>query len=283
MRALLLYNSRAGRGRIVRHLNKIVSIFKQSDIDIKPQAIDFGVNPFDGNEDINIVVVSGGDGTVNYVVNMMHDKGINPQLGIIPSGTANDFAGAIGMPRMIVRAARRIAQGKEHRVDCGEVNGVRFVNVLSFGVLTTTSQQTPEREKQMVGKLAYIRTGALDIKSMHPIPLHIKADDTEFDIEAAMCLVFNGETAGRIRLAPDAEINDGMLDVLVLEYGNIVTTCLNMFRHLVHGHPEAVRHIRCKQVEFTTSINERTDVDGQPGPKFPMQVRCIAGGLRLRY
>lgn len=283
MRALLLYNGRAGRGRILRHIAKIVEKFRAHDIDLKPKEIDFKSNPFDGDEDIDIAVISGGDGTINYVVNMMQQKGINPQLGIIPSGTANDFAGAIGMPRLILRAAERIAKGKEHRVDCGEVNGLCFVNVLSFGVLTTTSQQTSDREKQIAGKLAYIRTGAHDLKSMHPIPLHVKTESEEFDIEAVMCLVFNGETAGRIRLAPNAMLNDGMLDVLILKYSNPVATCLNMLRHLAHGRPEAVRHIRCKHVEFSSPLDERTDVDGQPGPKFPMQIRCIASGLRLRY
>lgn len=283
MKALLLYNSHAGRGGIVRHIEKVVEIFRHHDIELKSQEIDFNTNPFDGNEDIDIVVISGGDGTLNYVVNMMHQRGINPQLGIIPSGTANDFAGAIGMPRSILRAAKRIAQGTEHRVDLGKVNGMLFVNVLSFGVLTTTSQQTSEREKQMVGKLAYIRTGAHDLRTMHPIALHVKSDTEEFDIEAVMCLVFNGETAGRIRLAPEAEVNDGMLDVLILEYGNPVTTCINMIRHLIHHNTDAVRHIRCQRVELITDCDERTDVDGQPGPKFPMQVECIPGALRLRY
>ena len=283
MKALLLYNQSAGRGRIAKHVAEIIEIFRASDIDLRPKQIDFSVNPFDGDEETELAVICGGDGTVNFVINMMQRKGINPQLGIIPAGTANDFAGAVGMPHGVLSAAKRIARGQEHSVDCGKVNGALFVNVLSFGVLTTTSQQTSEREKQIVGKLAYIRTGAHDLKTMHPIPLHIKCNDKEFDINAVMCLIFNGDTAGRIRLAPEARIDDGELDVLILEYGNPVITCVNMLRHLTHRHPDAVRHIRCKEIEISSSVNEQTDMDGQPGPKLPMTIRCIKGGLRLRY
>ena len=283
MRALLLYNSRAGRGRIVGHISKIVELFDSHGISLKPKELEFGCDPFEGDEDIDLVVVSGGDGTVNFVVNKMRQRGINPQLGIIPSGTANDFAGAIGMPRMIMRAAERIAKGTEHNVDCGEVDGTWFVNVLSFGVLTTTSQQTQDKEKQLVGRLAYIRTGAHDLMTMHPIPLKVKCNGNEMEIDAVMCLVFNGMTAGSIPLAPDAKLDDGMLDVLILEYNNPVTTCFNMFRHLVKGHPGAVHHLRCSEIEIRSTIDERTDIDGQPGPKFPMHIRCAAGSLRLRY
>lgn len=283
MKALLLYNCHARRGDILKYEAKIVEIFREQGIEIRFKKITFDVNPFEGDEDVELVVVSGGDGTVNYVVNMMQLSGINPTLGILPSGTANDFAGALGMPRNILRAARQIAEGEEHEIDCGEVDGARFVNVLSFGVLTTTSQQTTDREKQIVGKLAYIRVGARDLMTMHPIPLHVRCDDKEFDINAVMCLVFNGITAGRIPLAPDAKLNDGMLDLLILEYHNPVSTCLNMLRHLVKGNPEAVRHLRGSDIEITSTLNEPTDVDGQPGPRFPMHIRCIPGALRVRY
>lgn len=280
---MLLYNSHAGRGRITKHIDEIVEIFRQRDIELATREIAFDADPLEGYDDVELVVISGGDGTINFVVNKLRQRGINPQIGIIPSGTANDFAGALKMPRNTLRAARRIAEGTEHSIDCGEVDGSLFVNVLSFGVLTTTSQQTSDREKHMVGKLAYLRVGAKDLMTMHPIPLHVKCNDEEFDIDAVMCLVFNGETAGSFHLAPDAKLDDGLLDILILEYHNPVTTCINMLRHLVKGNPEAVHHLRCQSIEITSPLEERTDVDGQPGPSFPMHISCKVGALRIRY
>ena len=141
MKAILLYNTQAGKGRVARHLDKIVEIFRAANIDICPKIIDFTKNPFDGEENTELAVVCGGDGTINFVVNKMQEKGLNVTLGIIPSGTANDFAGAIGCKRNILRAAKQIAEGSERRVDCGVVNGTYFVTMCFLSNIPPLSRQ----------------------------------------------------------------------------------------------------------------------------------------------
>lgn len=282
MKAILLFNTQAGKGRIERHIEAIVEIFRRAEIDIRPKRLDFERNPFDGDEDTELAVVCGGDGSINYVVNSMFKKGLDVTLGIIPTGTANDFAAALGMRRRVLRAAEQIAQGTERRVDCGCVNGNAFVNVLSFGVLTTTSQQTTDLEKHLVGKLAYIRIGTRDLLTMHSIPLVARINGEEFSTEAAMFLAFNGRSAGQFRLAPEAKIDDGELDVLILRYDNMAKTCWSMMHYLVGGMPEAVNYIRTDKIELLCAQRERTDVDGQPGPDFPLSIECLPGALKIR-
>lgn len=282
MKAILLFNTQAGKGRIERHIEAIVEIFRQAEIDIRPKRLDFERNPFDGDEDTELAVICGGDGSINYVVNSMFKKGLDVTLGIIPTGTANDFAAALGMRRRVLRAAEQIAQGTERRVDCGCVNGNAFVNVLSFGVLTTTSQQTTDLEKHLVGKLAYIRIGTRDLLTMHSIPLVARINGEEFSTEAAMFLAFNGRSAGQFRLAPEAKIDDGQLDVLILRYDNMAKTCWSMMHYLVGGMPEAVNYIRTDKIKLLCAQRERTDVDGQPGPDFPLSIECLPGALKIR-
>lgn len=282
MKALLLYNSKAGKGHIARHLTRIVEIFREHEIAICPKEIIFGENPFEGDEDTELAVVCGGDGTINYVVNKMHEKNLDITLGIIAAGTANDFAGALGVKRGVLRAARQIAAGAERRVDCGRVNGIYFVNVMSFGVLTTTSQQASDKEKHLVGKLAYLRIGTRDLMTMHRIPVRVKADGKEIATDAAMVLVFNGRSAGRFKLAPEATIDDGLLDVLILDYENMAKTCVSMMHYLIGGKDTRVRYIRSAKIELECDLPERTDIDGQPGPQFPLSIECLAGSLRIR-
>ena len=282
MKALLLYNPLSGKGRIVRRLKEIIKIFSQAGYDIIDRDIDFNRNPFEGYEDVNLVVICGGDGTVNYVVDKMYQKGISPEIGIIPAGTANDFAGALGMKRNIVNAARQIANGSIRHVDCGLVNGRCFVNVLSFGVLTTTSQQTSDKEKQIVGKLAYLRTGAIDLLKMHKIPVTVKYDGNELKVNAAMLLVFNGCSAGQFKLAPYAKIDDGKLDILILDYNNAAKTCLNMLQYLLSHESGAVHYIRSNDIDIYSDIDEPTDIDGQPGPHIPLRIECMKGSLKIR-
>lgn len=282
MKTLLLYNPKAGKRRVVRNLDNIVATFQKANFVVKPQILEFDKNPFDGNEDMELVVVCGGDGTINFVVNKMREKGLDITLGIIPAGTANDFAGAIGAKHNILRAARQIARGTERRVDCGKVNDRYFVNVLSFGVLTTTSQQTSDAEKHIFGKLAYLRVGTRDLMTMHRIPIVAKFDNEEIHTDAAMMLIFNGRSAGRFKLAPDASINDGMLDILILDYENMAKICASMMHYLIGGKDSKVRYIRTNHIELHCDIDERTDVDGQPGPQFPLSVECLKDELKIR-
>ncbi len=159
--AVFLYNTQSGKCKIGHCTDSICTVFRAYGYEITPQPIDFEANPFDGNEQISLMVVAGGDGTVNYVVNSMKSKGLDIPLGVIPAGTANDFAGALGMSHKPLEAARQIASGAIDRVDCGCVNGLYFVNIFSFGIFTTTSQRTLDERKHKIGKLAYIIEGGI--------------------------------------------------------------------------------------------------------------------------
>lgn len=215
--AVFLYNTQSGKCKIGHCTDSICTVFRAYGYEITPQPIDFEANPFDGNEQIDLMVVAGGDGTVNYVVNSMKSKGLDIPLGVIPAGTANDFAGALGMSHKPLEAARQIASGAIDRVDCGCVNGLYFVNIFSFGIFTTTSQRTPDERKHKIGKLAYIIEGVKEFRAMHAVPLQVVADGEAFDFNSLMVLVFNGETAGGFRLARRSSIKDGLFDCLMLE------------------------------------------------------------------
>ena len=282
MRALLLYNTSSGRGRIRGHIADIRAIFAQANIDIIPREIDFCSNPFKGIEDVELVVVCGGDGTVNYVVNAMKSAGLDPMLGVIPAGTANDFARALGMDSTILGAAHQIAHGSVRRVDCGKANDKYFVNILSFGVLTTTSQHTSNIAKHLIGKLAYLRTGMIDLLDLHHIPLTLRYNGEELKVDAAMFLTFNGNSAGQFKLAPQSNIEDGKLDILILDYDNRVRTCWNMMNYLINHESGAVRHLQCERIELDCNIDEHTDIDGQPGPRMPLRIECLAGALKIK-
>lgn len=279
--ALLLYNVKAGKGKIARNVDRLLDIFRQAGYDIRPKLIEFGKNPFDGDEQTELAVVCGGDGTINYVANSMKQKSLSPTIAVIPAGTANDFAGALGMSSDIFKAARQIVEGAPRKVDCGVVNGLYFINIFSFGIFTTTSQHTSDSLKHKIGKLAYIFTGIKDLLHLHGVPLHVKSDDGEFDFKALMVLIFNGETAGRFRLARTARIDDGLFDCIMLEKRNPIVSCWHMVRYLCGGTPRSVRYFKSAKLEMTSTLQEPTDVDGQQGEKFPLSISCLGGEIEV--
>lgn len=280
-KAVFLYNTQSGRGRIAASVDAICAVFRERGYDIRPQGIDFAKNPFDGNETIDLMVAAGGDGTVNYVVNSMKRKGLDIPIGVVPAGTANDFAGALGMSREPLEAARQIAGGTEQRVDCGRVNDLYFVNIFSFGLFTTTSQRTPDERKHRIGKLAYIIEGVKEFASMHAVPLEVTADGRKFGIDSLIVLIFNGETAGGFRLARRSSLRDGLFDCIVLEKRNLFATLWTMVRYLAGGNPKRIRQLRARTLDIASPVDEPTDVDGQRGARFPLHVACLAGELRV--
>ncbi len=279
--AVFLYNAQSGRGRIRRNVERVCDVFREGGYDILPVPIDFGANPFDGHEQIDLMVVAGGDGTVNFVVNAMKQKGLDIPVGIIPAGTANDFAKALGMSDRPLEAARQIAFGRVDRVDCGRVNNQYFVNVLSFGIFTTTSQHTSNTSKHLIGKLAYLIEGVKEFRSMHAVPLEVVADGEAFDLDSLIVLVFNGETAGGFRLARNSSVRAGLFDCLMLEKKNVIRSTEAMIRYLLGGRPRIIRQLQARQLDIRSALNEPTDVDGQKGAGFPLHIECLPGGLQV--
>ena len=229
-----------------------------------------------------VVVICGGDGTINYVVNAMKSKGLDLPLGIIPSGTANDFAHMLGLSSNAVAAARDILQGEERKIDCGRVNDMWFVNIFSFGLFTTTSQHTPDAVKHRVGKLAYILEGAKELLNYETIPLHIRCGGAELNVDSVIVLVFNGQTAGGFRLVEGASLEDGVLDCIILQKQNDLRTIFSAIKYLSDRVPDmGVLHLRSSRFEFTSPLSPDCDMDGQPSAKFPLKIECEAGGLRV--
>ena len=281
-RVLILYNGRAGHGRIERKIDAICGVFAEGGWNVIAQALCFGENPFDAVTDVDLVVICGGDGTINYVVNALKSKGLNLPIGIIPSGTANDFANMLGLSKDAVTAARDILCGVERKVDCGRVNDMWFVNIFSFGLFTTTSQHTSDAVKHRVGKLAYILEGAKELLHHETIPLHIRCGDAELDVDSVMVLVFNGQTAGGFRLVEGASVDDGVLDCIILQKQNDLRTIFSAVKYLSDRVPDmGVLHLRSSHFEFTSPLSPDCDMDGQASAKFPLSIECEAGGLRV--
>jgi lipid kinase YegS len=165
---------------------------------------------------VNAVVALGGDGTVNEVVNGLAGSAV--PLGIIPVGTANDFARQAGIPDDPDHAMDVILQRKPVLIDCGELNGRRFLNVSTGGMGAEATAETPPDAKESLGPLAYAITGVRKFADLKPLSVHFTGP--EFDVQCR-CLMFavgNARvTGGGTRVTPRAHVDDGLLDVCIVE------------------------------------------------------------------
>src|SRR5699024_6023532 len=119
----------------------------------------------------------GGDGTINEVINGIADHEERPRLGIIPQGTTNDFARALGIPRDVKKATNIILEDTSMLLDIGKLNDQYFMNIAGGGRLTELTYEVPSKLKTLLGQFAYYVKGIEMLPTLKPIRTRIELDD----------------------------------------------------------------------------------------------------------
>lgn len=162
------------------------------------------------------VVAVGGDGTLNEVVNGL--DGTTTPLGVIPIGTANDFARQVGIPLDVDHAMDVILRSPARAIDTGELNGRRFLNVSTGGVGAEATAETPADAKEALGILAYAITGVRKLRDLEPRTARFWGPGFDRTIEFLLFAVGNGRvTGGGTVITPRASFTDGLLDLCIVE------------------------------------------------------------------
>lgn len=166
------------------------------------------------------LIVGGGDGSVNEATNaILKHGGKVPELGIMPLGTANDFATACGIPAAPLDSLRLAVTGKARSIDAVQANERYFLNVASAGFGASITANTPEALKNFLGGGAYAIAGLVQALDFVPYPARARTPDAQLDGPLLVGAVCNGRTAGGGQpLAPDAMLDDGLLDVAIINH-----------------------------------------------------------------
>lgn len=285
-----IYNPSSGENIVTEKLDEIIALYQSHGYTIIPLRLTFKedrkevVRELKGKYDH--LLVAGGDGTVNYIVNLVKENNIETPMAFLPSGTANDFANVLGMSSDILEACHQVLGGEIRDVDLGKVNGQWFANVFSCGLFTDISQKTPTILKNTFGKLAYYATGVGDLVRFRKLHIKIESDGGNYEGPAAIFFVFNGKTAGKLRLAYLSEIDDGLLDILILKGDDPIESIQTVLHYVTlprkpKKYPAGMEHIRCTKLSARCNTQEVTDMDGQPGPDFPVEITCEKGALKI--
>jgi len=167
----------------------------------------------------DLVVAAGGDGTLNEVLHGLMDlsEAARPILGIVPLGTANDFATGCGIPRDPAKALALCLRGEPVPIDIGKANDNWFINAASSGFGAQITATTSPELKRLLGPAAYTVMGAILAINLHHYQGKLSLPDREITGSGPVAIVGNGrQTGGGIQVAPHARIDDGLLDVLVV-------------------------------------------------------------------
>ncbi|TCP24123.1 diacylglycerol kinase (ATP) [Scopulibacillus darangshiensis] len=240
--------------------------------------------------EFDLVIAAGGDGTINEVVNGLAEQPYRPKLGILPMGTTNDFARAINMPKTIVKACDVLCEGVEMPIDVGKSNDIGtendkyFINIAGGGKLTELTYDVPSRLKTMLGQLAYYLKGIEMLPSLKPTNVRIEYDGRLFEGDIMLFLVANTNSVGGFeKLAPDASLNDGMFDMLILQKTNLAEfiRLASLALRGEHMKDPKVIYAQANRIKIYTNEKLQLNIDGEYGGDLPGELVNLYQHLQL--
>jgi YegS/Rv2252/BmrU family lipid kinase len=221
---------------------------------------------------VDTVVVSGGDGTLNEVIDGLISSGLRTPLGYIPAGSTNDFASSVGLPKSIPACVEKIISGTPHPVDIGSFNGRYFSYVASFGAFTSTTYSVPQNIKNILGHSAYVMAGIKElthIKSIHArITLEKGTPDEEIhEGDYVLGGVCNSRSIGGIVNLQklDVDMNDGLMEVLLLKMPKDLIELSDMTASILNGtfKSHQIEKYSAHNVTFELDENTHWTLDGE--------------------
>lgn len=219
-----VYNPFSGRGFIKTCLSDIINIFTVAGYEVTVYPTQRAMDGYDrvceADGKYDLIVCSGGDGTLNEVIAAAMTHQIKrPKIGYIPAGSTNDFAQGLGIPKDMKMAARRIADGQVFSCDLGTMNGRYFNYVAAFGVFTEVSYKTPQNMKNILGHQAYVLESFKSLSKIQAYSMKITFDGEVREDRYLFGMVANSESVGGIKgiTGIDVEMNDGMFEVALVK------------------------------------------------------------------
>ena len=233
-----------------------------------------------------LIVLAGGDGTLSSAADRMSQTGV--VLGVLPTGTANDFARTLRLPTGIAAACDVIVNGRPQDVDLGTIGGDRFLNVASAGLAAGVTRALSPRLKRYLGPVAYPVAAAQAYVRHHPFSAQLEFPDGDHEpvelTDLLQVAVANGRFyGGGAVAAPNAGIDDHLLDVYAIPRGTAWQR-LQVGRHFVSGaftEQDHVFHVTTRAVRLSTEPELAINVDGEIGHRSPQSFGIIPGGLRV--
>jgi lipid kinase YegS len=235
--------------------------------------------------EVDLLIAAGGDGTLNEVVHGLMDlsTGARPVLGVVPLGTANDFAIGCGIPRDPEKALALCMEGEGVPVDVGKANEHWFLNAASIGFGAEVTASTPSELKRLLGHAAYTVMGAILATNVRHYQGRLTLPDREITDAGPMAIVGNGrQTGGGVQVAPHARIDDGLLDILAVR-DIPAMALLTAARELKELSPdgEYISYWQTPWAEVCTEEAIPVNLDGEPVRFSSVRYEAVPRAIRL--
>lgn len=239
-RLLFIYNPKAGKAKIRNRLADILDIFAVAGYEVTIYPTQKKGDAIERIEDCSpgydLIVCSGGDGTLDEVVTGMVQRNMHIPIGYIPAGSTNDFGGSLSMPKNMVKAAQIIVDGKNYACDIGRFNQDVFVYIAAFGLFTEVSYETDQQIKNVLGHMAYLLEGVKSLQSIRSYHMRVSYDSNVIEDDFIYGMITNSLSVGGFKniTGKNVKLDDGVFEVTLIktpknpiELNNLMVSLLN--------------------------------------------------------
>lgn len=276
---LFIFNPYSGKANVKNHLFEIVDSFTKAGnlVTVYPTQ-----KPNDCREyvaehalEYESIIVSGGDGTLNEAVAGLFDcegkygkPTTETKIGYIPSGSTNDFASSLRIPKSISGAIKTAVEGTAHSFDVGLFNGRPYNYVAAFGLFTKVSYATPQELKNALGHQAYILESILSLTELKSYTITVKNGDEEYTETYVYGMVANSVQVGGVKnlSGKDIRLDDGLFEVLLVKEAKNPLQMQQIVNGLImHEENQMVRHFKTNNISFVSDEPVAWVLDGEFG------------------
>ena len=288
---LLIVNPCSGRAKMKNELLEVVSIFSSGGYEVTVYPTKERTDATKKVEtlredDYDIIVVGGGDGTLNEVITGLMNSSLNITLGYIPSGTLNEWSSGLNISKSIPTAAKDILNGEKISLDIGSFNGKYFSYTASFGAFTEASYSAPQDIKNVFGQAAYFFEGVKSLGNIKAVHLKFKCDDREIEDDFLFGAVSNSMSVGGIVKfdTTKVKLNDGSFEVVLIRKPDNILKLQPVIDGLLKQdlNREGIEFFHTKQVEVLGADGVSWTLDGEYAPgEDKIEIKNLHSAIRL--
>lgn len=272
-----ILNLQSGKATISSKLAVVIDMFTKAGYEVTARPTQERMDAcaaakYACGQGFDLIVCSGGDGTLNEVIQGVMRSEKKLPIGYIPAGSTNDFARGVGIPRNIIDAVQWIIDGKKYPCDIGNFNDKFFTYIAAFGAFTEVTYETSQQVKNVLGHVAYVLNGISRLKNIKSYHMKITYDDEIIEDNYIFGMVTNSSSVAGLLSLNDFLLDDGLYEVTLiktpgnpLDLQRIIHSLLNIDIDIDTAY---IKSFRTSKIRFECDDELQWTIDGEFGGAY---------------
>lgn len=292
MKCLFLYNPNSGKGAVAKKRKLVEKVLKTKydsvEIYEAKSAEDLKEKALSCADKVDAVIFSGGDGTFHHVICALDGKDVT--LGYLPSGTVNDVARSLGIPRSLKGALKVIEKGHVEALDCISTGKECAMYIAAAGAFTSATYHTSQKSKRAFGAMAYAFEAVRHNLVLDVFPLKATSGGKTIETDAVLILVMNGRSVAGFPINKSGSMKDGQIETVIIKqvkrpnFLRRIGALFSVASLFVFGckiRKKDVLRLCGDSVSIETNQDVVWDLDGEEGPRGKIEMRVCPSKVRL--